>query len=57
MTYSLFKDGTPPFLEVPYSVPLHLFGYHAAMERDAVGLGRADPRRLRWCLIWSRWAG
>ncbi|MDJ0685743.1 MAG: SIS domain-containing protein [Alphaproteobacteria bacterium] len=22
-----------------YSVPLHLFGYHAAMERDALGLG------------------
>lgn len=22
-----------------YSVPLHLFGYHAAVERDAVGLG------------------
>jgi glucosamine 6-phosphate synthetase-like amidotransferase/phosphosugar isomerase protein len=27
---------TAPIL---YSVPLHLFGYHAAMERDAVGLG------------------
>jgi glutamine---fructose-6-phosphate transaminase (isomerizing) len=24
---------------IVYSVPLHLFGYHAAMERDAVGLG------------------
>lgn len=24
---------------VLYSVPLHLFGYHAAMERDALGLG------------------
>jgi glucosamine 6-phosphate synthetase-like amidotransferase/phosphosugar isomerase protein len=24
---------------VVYSVPLHLFGYHAAMERDALGLG------------------
>lgn len=27
---------TAPIL---YSVPLHLFGYHAAVERDAVGLG------------------
>ena len=27
---------TAPIL---YSVPLHLFGYHAAMERDAAGLG------------------
>ncbi|MEM9430220.1 MAG: SIS domain-containing protein [Pseudomonadota bacterium] len=24
---------------IVYSVPLHLFGYHAAMERDAIGLG------------------
>lgn len=24
---------------IVYSVPLHLFGYHAAVERDAVGLG------------------
>lgn len=24
---------------VVYSVPLHLFGYHAAVERDALGLG------------------
>ena len=24
---------------IVYSVPLHLFGYHAAMERDALGLG------------------
>jgi glucosamine 6-phosphate synthetase-like amidotransferase/phosphosugar isomerase protein len=24
---------------VVYSVPLHLFGYHAAVERDAIGLG------------------
>ena len=24
---------------VIYSVPLHLFGYHAAVERDAIGLG------------------
>lgn len=22
-----------------YSIPLHLYGYHAAMERDAIGLG------------------
>ena len=27
---------TAPIL---YSVPLHLFGYHAAVERDALGLG------------------
>ena len=27
---------TAPIL---YSVPLHLFGYHAAVERDAIGLG------------------
>ena len=24
---------------IVYSVPLHLFGYHAAIERDAIGLG------------------
>jgi glucosamine 6-phosphate synthetase-like amidotransferase/phosphosugar isomerase protein len=24
---------------IVYSVPLHLFGYHAAVERDAIGLG------------------
>jgi glucosamine 6-phosphate synthetase-like amidotransferase/phosphosugar isomerase protein len=24
---------------IVYSAPLHLFGYHAAMERDALGLG------------------
>ena len=24
---------------IVYSVPLHLFGYHVAMERDALGLG------------------
>ncbi|MEM6889415.1 MAG: SIS domain-containing protein [Pseudomonadota bacterium] len=24
---------------IVFSVPLHLFGYHAAMERDAIGLG------------------
>lgn len=24
---------------IVYSVPMHLFGYHAAMERDALGLG------------------
>jgi glucosamine 6-phosphate synthetase-like amidotransferase/phosphosugar isomerase protein len=24
---------------IVYSVPLHLFGYHAAVERDALGLG------------------
>jgi glucosamine 6-phosphate synthetase-like amidotransferase/phosphosugar isomerase protein len=33
----------PPVAEetapIVYSVPLHLFGYHAAMERDAIGLG------------------
>lgn len=29
-------DDTAPIL---YSAPLHLFGYHAAMARDAIGLG------------------
>ncbi len=33
----------PPVAEetapIVYSVPLHLFGYHAAVERDAIGLG------------------
>jgi glucosamine--fructose-6-phosphate aminotransferase (isomerizing) len=29
-------DLTAPLV---YSVPLHLFGYHAAVERDAIGLG------------------
>lgn len=29
-------DAVVPIL---YSVPLHLFGYHAAVERDAAGLG------------------
>lgn len=33
----------PPVAEatapIVYSVPLHLFGYHAAVERDALGLG------------------
>lgn len=24
---------------IVFSVPLHLFGYHAAVERDAIGLG------------------
>lgn len=27
------------FAPILYSIPLHLFGYHAAMERDALGLG------------------
>ncbi len=31
---------TAPIL---YSVPLHLFGYHAAVERDALGLGAPRP--------------
>lgn len=29
-------DAVAPIV---YSVPLHLFGYHAAVERDAIGLG------------------
>ena len=29
----------PETAPIVYSVPLHLFGYHAAMERDALGLG------------------
>ena len=29
-------DAVAPIL---YAVPLHLFGYHAAVERDAIGLG------------------
>jgi glucosamine 6-phosphate synthetase-like amidotransferase/phosphosugar isomerase protein len=29
----------PETAPIVYSVPLHLFGYHAAVERDAVGLG------------------
>ncbi|ATX67531.1 SIS domain-containing protein [Roseinatronobacter bogoriensis] len=27
------------FAPILYSIPLHLFGYHAAVERDALGLG------------------
>lgn len=30
------NNATAPIV---YSVPLHLFGYHAAVERDALGLG------------------
>lgn len=29
----------PETQPIVYSVPLHLFGYHAAVERDALGLG------------------
>lgn len=29
----------PETAPILYSVPLHLFGYHAAVERDALGLG------------------
>ena len=29
-----------------YSVPIHRFGYHAAVERDAVGLGAPSHRRV-----------
>lgn len=32
----LVAEETAPIV---YSVPLHLFGYHAAVERDALGLG------------------
>lgn len=30
---------SPAFAPILYAVPLHLFGYHAAVERDALGLG------------------
>ncbi len=32
-------DVPPSLAPIVYSVPLHLFGYHVAMARDALGLG------------------